>query len=136
MQKLEYNENNFDLCIRQLNTLKDIGLRITFNPNNADYSDFLSTKEMTTNHLLEYFINGNEIRDRIKEIESTKIENDNSCLKMVGVIALHYLFPPTAMYFAIRGHKKEDDAIQQVKTIIRQIDSLLFVLMDKRLKYT
>lgn len=136
MQKLEHNKKNFDLCIRQLNTLKEVGLRITSDSQNANYSEFLSTKEMTTNHLLGYFINGNEIRDRIKEIESAKIDTDNGWLKAIGFITLYYLFPPTALYYAIRGYKKEDDAIQQVRTIIGQVDSLLFVLMDNRLEYS
>ena len=136
MQKLEHNEKNFNLCICQLKTLKDVGLRITSNSHSADYSEFLSVKETTTNHLLGYFINGNEIRDRIKEIESSNFEVDKGWIKALGFIALYYIFPPTALYFAIRGYKKEDDSIQEVKTIIGQVDSLMFVLMDKKLEYS
>jgi hypothetical protein len=138
MQKLEHNEKNFNRCIRQLNTLKEVGLRITSNSQNADYSEFLSVKEMTTNHLLSYFINGNEIRERIKEIESAKLDTDKGWLKMIAFVALYYLFPPTALYFAIRGYKKEGDVVQRVQTIIGQVDSLLFVfvLKDKRVEYS
>lgn len=130
MEKLEHNQKNLNLCIRQLNALKEAGTRITSDTSNADYTEFLTVKETTTNHLLSYFINGNEIRERVKEIEETNFDVDKRWFKIVGIVALYYLFPPTALYYAYKGRKKENDAIQQVHTIMGQVDSLLFVIKD------
>ena len=137
MQKLEHNQKNLNLCIRQLNALKDAGSRIISDTHNADYADFLLVKEATTNHLLSYFINGNEIRERVKEMEETKleIENETGWFKMLGVITLYYIFPPTALYYAIMGHKDKEEDVQQVYTILGQADSLIFVIKDKMASY-
>ena len=133
MHKLEQNQKNLDLCIRQLNALKDIGARITSESHNADFAEFLSVKERTTNHLLSYFINGNEIRERVKELEKTKldIEVQKSWYHQLGIFTLYYCFPPTALYFALKGYREDTDAIQQVYSIMGQVESLLFVIKDK-----
>jgi hypothetical protein len=34
------------------------------------------------------------------------------------------------MYYALKGHKNKEDDIQQVYTIMGQVESLLFVIKD------
>ncbi|NQX97851.1 MAG: hypothetical protein HRT73_08230 [Flavobacteriales bacterium] len=136
MKKLEKNQDIFNLCLRQLNAFKAAGVKTTSNSQDINCSTFLLIKEDTTNYLLSYFINGDEIRDRIKEIESTKLscEEEEPWINTATFITLHYLFPPSAIYIAIKGYNKQKNDVQTVQTIIGQIDSLLFILKDKGYK--